>query len=208
MTASSLPYHPYAFPRSLPVTLYATLITLLAGASLAALALAFALAVALMVPSTRAALVEGFVGRAGHPIGWAWGVALIASAGSLYLSEIVGFVPCLFCWYQRIAMYPLVLVLGVGMLRGDASVWRYALPLPVVGLLIAAYHVTIQLQPSMDVGVCTEGVSCSARYLAVFGFVSIPVMAGAGFLLVAVLMAWVRSIERAETWPDEEEGGR
>lgn len=188
------------------MTLYATLITLMAGASLAALALACALGVALMVPSTRAALVDGFVGRAAHPIGWAWAVALTASAGSLYLSEIVGFVPCLFCWYQRIAMYPLVLVLGVGMLRGDASAWRYALPLPVVGALLAAYHVMIQLQPSMDAGVCSTGVSCSARYLAVFGFVSIPVMAGAGFLLVGVLMAWVRLIERAETSPDEETG--
>lgn len=188
------------------MTLYATLITLLAGASLAALALAFALAAALVMPSTRGALVEGFVGRAAHPLGWAWGVALIASVGSLYLSDVVGFVPCLFCWYQRIAMYPLVLVLGVGMLRGDAAAWRYALPLPVVGALIAAYHVTIQLQPSMDAGVCSTGVSCSARYLAVFGFVSIPVMAGAGFLLVGVLMAWVRLIERAELRPDEETG--
>lgn len=188
------------------MTLYAILITLLAGASLAALAIAVTLAVALAVPRTRAALANGFVGRAAHPVGWAWSVALIASAGSLYLSEIVGFVPCLFCWYQRIAMYPLVLVLGVGMLRGDASVWRYALPLPVVGALISAYHVTIQLQPSMDAGVCSTGVSCSARYLAVFGFVSIPVMAGAGFVLVAVLMAWVRLIERAETRPDEETG--
>lgn len=188
------------------MTLYATLITLLAGASLVALALAVGLAAALAMPGPRSSLVDAFVGRAGHPIGWAWTVALVASAGSLYLSEIVGFVPCLFCWYQRIAMYPLVVVLGVGMLRGDASAWRYALPLSVIGALIAAYHVAIQLRPSMDVGVCSEGVSCSARYLAVFGFVSIPVMAGAGFLLVGVLMAWVRLIERAETWPDEETG--
>lgn len=188
------------------MTLYATLITLLAGASLVALVLAVALAVALSVPRTRSSLVDGFVGRAAHPVGWAWAVALVASVGSLYLSEIVGFVPCLLCWYQRIAMYPLVLVLGVGVLRGEAGVWRYALPLPVVGALVAAYHVTIQFQPSMDVGMCSAGASCTGRYLAVFGFVSIPVMAGAGFLLIAVLMAWVRLIERAETTSDEEVG--
>lgn len=180
------------------MTLYATLITLLAGASLVAGALAIAVGSALVVPGGRDSLVRSFVGRARHPIAWAWVTALVASTGSLYLSEVVGFVPCLFCWYQRIAMYPLVLVLGVAMVRGDASVWRYAMPLSVVGALIAAYHVTIQLQPSLDVGACTAGASCTGRYLNIFGFVSIPVMAGMGFLLVTALLALVRLLEKAE----------
>ena len=147
------------------MTFYATLITLLAGAALLAYAMALGLGGALMIHGSRRSLGEALVGRAAHPIGWAWMVALVASAGSLYLSEVVGFVPCLLCWYQRIVMYPLVVVLGVAMVRGDAGVWRYALPLSVIGALIAAYHVTIQLQPSLDAGMCSAGASCTGRYL-------------------------------------------
>lgn len=180
------------------MTLYATLITLLAGTSLVAGALAIGLGLALLAPGGRASLVDTFSGRARHPIAWAWLVALVASSGSLYLSEIVGFVPCVLCWYQRIAMYPLVLVLGVAVVRGDASVWRYAMPLSVAGGLVAVYHVLIQLQPALDVGACSAGASCTGKYLNVFGFVSIPVMAGMGFLLVTALLALVRLLEAAE----------
>jgi len=180
------------------MTLYATIITVLAGASLFAYVLAFALFALLVVPAVRGRVVDALVGRAGHPIGWAWFVALVASTGSLYLSDVVGFVPCSLCWYQRIAMYPLVVLLLVAMVRRDAPVWRYALPLAVIGAVIAAYHVTIQFQPSLDVGVCSAGASCTGRYLAIFGFVSIPVMAGGGFLLITALMALVRLIDRAE----------
>ena len=180
------------------MTLYATVITLLASASLAAGVLAVGLGAALLLPASRASLLDAFHGGARHPIAWAWTVALVASLGSLYLSDVVGFVPCLLCWYQRIAMYPLVVVLGVSAVRGDASVWRYALPLSVVGAVIAAYHVTIQFQPSLDVGMCSAGATCTGRYLNVFGFVSIPVMAGMGFLLVTVLLLLVRALERVE----------
>ncbi len=180
------------------MTFYATLITLLAGSALLAYAGAVGLGGALLAPGARRGLGDTFAGRAAHPIGWAWFVALVASSGSLYLSEVVGFVPCLLCWYQRIAMYPLVVILGVAMVRGDAGVWRYALPLSVLGALVAAYHVLIQLQPSLDAGMCSAGASCTGRYLAVFGFVSIPVMAGGGFLLVSVLMALVGLLERDE----------
>jgi disulfide bond formation protein DsbB len=93
-------------------------------------------------------------------------------------------------------MYPLVFVLGVGLLRSDANAWRFALPLSVVGFLIAAYHVTIQWRPNLDVGTCNTGAPCTGRYLSVFGFISIPTMAGAAFLLITVLLLLVRSLER------------
>jgi hypothetical protein len=83
------------------------------------------------------------------------------------------------------------------MVRGDPGVWRYAVPLAGVGLAIAIYHVTIQWQPSLDVGACSTGAPCSGRYLAVFGFVSIPTMAGAAFLLIITLLFLVRTLERA-----------
>ncbi len=168
------------------------LVTLLAGAAVAALGLGVALLLLIAAPGPRARMAELFRGRVRHPLAWAWMVACVATAGSLYLSEVVGFVPCVLCWYQRIAMYPLVVVLGVGTLRGEGGVWRYAMPLPVLGLLVAAYHVTIQWQPALDVGVCSAGASCTGRYLSVFGFVSIPVMAGAAFLLLIGLLLLVR----------------
>jgi disulfide bond formation protein DsbB len=180
------------------VTFYATLITLLAGSALLAYAIALGLGAVLLTPGARRGLGVNLEGRSAHPIGWAWVVALVASTGSLYLSEVVGFVPCLLCWYQRIAMYPLVVLLGVATVRRDAGVWRYALPLAVIGALVATYHVLIQLQPSLDTGMCSAGASCTGRYLAVFGFVSIPVMAGGGFLLISILMALVGYLERRE----------
>ncbi|HUF75002.1 MAG TPA: disulfide bond formation protein B, partial [Longimicrobiales bacterium] len=134
---------------------YATIVTTLGALALVAVTLALALVVALAAAPSRDRLVGALLGQERHPIGWACGVATIAMAGSLYLSEIAHLIPCSLCWYQRIAMYPLVFVLGVGTLRGDAGVWRYGLPLAAIGLFIAAYHVTIQWMPSVDVGACS-----------------------------------------------------
>ncbi len=117
-------------------------------------------------------------------------------SGSLYLSEIAHLIPCSLCWYQRIAMYPLVFVLGVGLLRSDPGVWRFATPLSVGGLLIAAYHVTIQWKPTLDIELCTTGAPCTGRYLSVFGFISIPTMAGDAFLLITALMFLLRLLEQ------------
>jgi disulfide bond formation protein DsbB len=163
---------------------------------LVAVGLAVGLGSALALPRGRQRLIGFLAGQERHPIGWAWAVSLAAMLGSLYLSEVAHLVPCSLCWYQRIAMYPLVFVLGVGMLRAEPGVWRFALPLPVVGLLISAYHVTIQWRPSLDIEMCTSGVPCTGRYLAVFGFVTIPTMAGAAFLLVIALLLVMRALER------------
>ncbi len=156
------------------------------------------LAVGLLLPKTREGLQGTLGGRERHPIAWAWFLALVASSGSLYFSEGVGFVPCSLCWYQRIAMYPLVLVLGAGMLSGDGGVWRFALPLPVVGLVISVYHIVVQHQPTLDLVPCGSGPPCSGRYVAVFGFVTIPVMAGAAFLLIMMLLLTLRTVQRSE----------
>ena len=177
------------------MALYPLITTTLGFLAIVAFLAGIALGSALPFGGRRVALVRMFEGQERHPITWAWAVAVVASTGSLYLSEIVGLMPCSFCWYQRIAMYPLVIVLGIGALRRDAAVWRYALPLSAVGLLIAIYHVTIQWQPSLDVGACSSGAPCSGRYLAVFGFVTIPTMAGAAFVLIAALLLLVRLLE-------------
>ena len=149
------------------------------------------LLVVLTVPSWRRALTAR-VGDAPRAfLGSAWLVAALATTGSLYLSDVAGLVPCLLCWYQRIAMYPLVLLLGVATVWNDGRVWRYALPLSLGGLLIAAYHVMIQYRPTLAVVECSATAPCTSRYLHVYGFVSIPVMAGAAFLLISGLLVAV-----------------
>ena len=175
---------------------YATIVTTLAVLALVAVALAAVLGTALVTAGGQGRLRDMMDGNERHVVGWAWGISLIAMSGSLYLSEIAHLLPCSLCWYQRIAMYPLVLVLGVGLLRGDLGVWRFAMPLPVVGFLIAAYHVTIQWMPNLDVGTCSTGAPCTGRYVSVFGFISIPTMAGAAFLLIVALLLLVRTLER------------
>ena len=118
----------------------------------------------------------------------AWLAALAATGGSLYLSEVLHYPPCVLCWWQRIAMYPLVLALGAGALRNDPAVRWYALPLAAVGALIAGYHTLLQRVPALDQATsCSAEAPCNVMWVQAFGFVSIPVMALAAFVLIGVL---------------------
>jgi disulfide bond formation protein DsbB len=157
------------------------------------------LLLALAIPGTRDRLRQGVGGAELLLMGVAFGVALISTLGSLYYSEVSGFVPCSLCWYQRIFMYPLVPLAGLALIRRETRIAPYGALLAAAGLAIALYHITIQFRPALDVGVCGMGVPCTARYLAVFGFVSIPVMASGGFflLLALFLLVWLGS-RRAE----------
>jgi disulfide bond formation protein DsbB len=118
----------------------------------------------------------------------AWLVAAVATAGSLIYSEMIHFTPCRLCWYQRIAMYPMSIILLVGAIRREAAAKFYALPLALGGLLISIWHYLVQIYPTLEGGSCDPTNPCSARYVEVFGFISIPFMAGAGFTLIAVLL--------------------
>ena len=161
----------------------------LGALTLVALGLVALALMALAVRAGRESLDRGLGGHARTLLAFAWTVATIATVGSLYLSEGIGFEPCELCWYQRIAMYPLVVVLGVAFLRRDPAVWKTAVPLALAGALVSAYHVAIQYRPSLEVTQCSGATPCSMRFFALYGFVSIPVMAGAAFLLVAVALA-------------------
>ncbi len=176
--------------------LFPALIQTHGSLTLVAFVLAAALIGALAMPAGRERLRAAFSHSERHLIGWAFGLALVATMSSLYLSEIAHLQPCMLCWYQRIAMYPLVVVLGVGFARRDAGVWRYALPLSIIGLVISSYHVMLQIRPSLELVPCTSGVPCSARLVAVFGFISIPVMASSVFLLILALLFGVRASSR------------
>ncbi|MEX2652687.1 MAG: disulfide bond formation protein B [Acidimicrobiia bacterium] len=152
--------------------------------SLVALAGAAGLVIYRMAKGSGAAYLLG-----DKAIWLAWVVATVATVGSLIYSEVIHFVPCKLCWFQRIGMYPLVFILLVGAIRREALVKYYALPLALAGLAVSVYHNVIQFYPSLEGGSCDPLNPCSARSVEVFGFIDIPFMAGAGFILISVLLA-------------------
>ncbi len=110
-------------------------------------------------------------------------VAVAATLGSLYFSEVADFVPCKFCWYQRIAMYPLAVLLVMGAIRRDHQILRYVRVIALAGLAVSAYHVWIQWFPESS-NLCEFDNPCSARWVEAFGRVTIPQMAGMSFALI------------------------
>lgn len=118
----------------------------------------------------------------------AWLVALGATVGSLYFSEVANFNPCRFCWFQRIAMYPLAVILLVGAVRRDPNVRWYAAPLAMIGVAISGWHSLIEWQPSLDNGECEfQGPSCTFVWFREFGL-SLANMALIGFLTILILL--------------------
>ena len=120
-------------------------------------------------------------------LGLAWGVALLATAGSLYFSEVARFTPCTLCWYQRVAMYPLVVLLGVAAIRRRPVVTGSSV-LVAIGALIAAYHVALEWVPSLSTGVCAASAPCTDVWFRVFGIFSLPTLALTAFLLILTLL--------------------
>ncbi|MGD9563597.1 MAG: disulfide oxidoreductase [Pyrinomonadaceae bacterium] len=124
----------------------------------------------------------------------AWTLALLSTAGSLFFSEVMGLAPCVLCWYQRIAMYPLVIIIGIGIVSNDTKWKRYALPLSLIGLGIAVYHNLIYYGVIPEsLTPCTQGVSCSERQLEWLGFITIPLMGLLSFLLISALVLAYRT---------------
>lgn len=124
-----------------------------------------------------------------HGLRLAFAQALVATAGSLYLSLGLGWTPCRLCWYQRIAAYPLVVVLGVGLLRGSRDARLYAAPLALVGVPVATYHYLLQRTDLVGATTCSlTGPSCATTDVLLFGYVTVPAMALTAFLVVLGLL--------------------
>lgn len=123
----------------------------------------------------------------------AWLITTLAALGSLFFSEVMEFAPCSLCWYQRLFMYPLVIVLGVGLFPVDRGAVRFGLPLAIGGWLVAAYHTLLYegVIPE-SASPCQMGVSCKEEYIEVFGFLSIPALSLLAFTAVVGALLLVR----------------
>ncbi len=161
------------------------------------LAVAAMIAIAGLVVIRLAALVSGsgrhawqsvvsMVGPNGYAM--AWFVAFLATAGSLYFSEVAGFEPCRLCWYQRIAMYPLVILLAIAAARRERAGAWYAGAMAGIGALISTYHVLLEWFPSLDSGACSATTPCTLVWFRVFGFISLPTLALTAFVLILSLL--------------------
>ena len=115
-------------------------------------------------------------------------VSFMAMAGSLFFSEVAKYPPCLLCWWQRIFMYPQVFLLAMGIVKNDKNVADYVTGLSVVGLIISLYQYYIQMGGQALIQCDATGISCTQRFAADFGYVTIPMMSLTGFLAILILM--------------------
>lgn len=129
----------------------------------------------------------------------AWLQALVATLGSLYFSEIAKFTPCVLCWYQRIAMYPLVAIILVGMLLKDKRLPLYVLPVALIGWGISIYHNLLyyKILPE-SIAPCVNGVSCTTKFFAWFGFITIPFLSLTAFTVIIACMIIYWRVNKAD----------
>ena len=127
-----------------------------------------------------------------------WLITSVSTVGSIFFSYIMEFAPCVLCWYQRIFLFPLVIMLAVGLFPFDKSVIKYALPLAIAGWLTAFYHnlLVVGIIPE-NIQPCSQGVPCTEKYIDLFGFLTIPMLALLSFsTIIAFLFFLKRGISK------------
>ncbi len=127
-----------------------------------------------------------------------WFLVSLSTMGSLFFSHVMNFAPCVLCWYQRICLFPLVLILAVGLFPLDKNVVKFALPLAIAGWLAAFYHNLLysEIIPK-SIQPCTKGVSCTEKYIDLFGFLTIPMLSLLSFsTVIALLIVFNRRISK------------
>jgi disulfide bond formation protein DsbB len=115
-------------------------------------------------------------------------VAVVTMSGSLYFSEVLHFQPCRLCWYQRAMAYPLAIILPIAILAKRPLLHRTVFPLAAIGALISSFHILIEHFPNLESSSCDPSNPCSLEWVKHFGFVTIPVMALASFMLQLLLV--------------------
>ena len=146
----------------------------------------------------RALLVTARDTLLGGELWVAWGVALVAVAGSLFYSEVSQFIPCRLCWFQRIGMYPLVILLLMAAIRRDTRGGAlYGLPLAIFGSIVAIYHIYIEYHPEAETASCKIGAPCATKWVDKLGYITIPSLALTAFVAIIVLLLAALSRSRA-----------
>jgi disulfide bond formation protein DsbB len=130
----------------------------------------------------------------------AWIVSIIATCGSLYMSEVLLYEPCRLCWFQRIFMYPQVILLGIASYKDDRKIISYVLPMSIIGGSISIFHYLEQMVPAFsEFATCSVGVPCNVDYLNWFGFITIPLLALIAFIMIiCLLLAGGKNVEEDE----------
>jgi disulfide bond formation protein DsbB len=147
--------------------------------------------------------------RTGEDSAWmplfvAWLVALVATLGSLFFSEVMRLPPCLLCWYQRIGMYPLAVVATIGLATQDRRVSRYMWPLALGGLSVAVYHNLLYYHLIPDsLTPCTTGVSCTDVQLEWLGFITIPLLSLTAFCIIVGCLVWYQARTKGSLHEDQ-----
>jgi len=136
--------------------------------------------------------VQNFIGKYG--ILFSFIVALTATLGSLFYSEIAGFAPCVLCWYQRIFMYPEVVLLGIALFKKDKAIIDYSLALSIIGTVLAGYHYLMQLGVVSSLPCTAVGysVSCVKLFVMQFGYITIPLMSLTAFVLIVIFLVFAK----------------
>lgn len=119
-------------------------------------------------------------------------VALGATLGSLFYSKIIGYEPCVLCWYQRIFMFPQVFILGLALIKKDFSVMPYIKTLSLIGLVIAGYQSLLQMDLVPSIACSASAISCAQRYFLTFGYITLPLMGFTAFMLLIMLASFRR----------------
>lgn len=127
-----------------------------------------------------------------HLLLYAWGLALVATLSALFIGEVMGQAPCNLCWFQRVFMFPLVIVLGIACYRSDIAVWRYALPVAGVGWLVALYHSLLYFGAFGDsIQPCGAGGSCTSSNMTILGGIALPALSLIVFSLICMLLLMI-----------------
>lgn len=113
-------------------------------------------------------------------------ITAVTALGSLWMSEVAGYLPCTLCWYQRIAMYPLPIVLGVAAIRRDSAAWLTVLPIAALGSAVSVWHLAIERVPGLA-GPCDPAAPCTVRWVEAFGVLTLPAMALVAFVAASLL---------------------
>ena len=118
----------------------------------------------------------------------AWVTSAAATLGALFIGEILGKLPCNLCWYQRIFMFPLPVILGIAAYKLDFGVYRYALPLSVIGVLVAAFHSLLffKILPEEVKPCMATGPSCSGADMMLWNTFPLPLLSLAAFALISI----------------------